>query len=70
MTTTAEPLLLRHDDGRGLTTLTLNRPQAFNALSEELLDALLMQLQATTCARCGPSPAWPITRPCLPNAAA
>ena len=41
-----EPLLLRHDDGRGLTTLTLNRPQAFNALSEELLAALQAQLDA------------------------
>lgn len=33
-------LLLRQDDGRGVTTLTLNRPEAFNALSEELLAAL------------------------------
>ena len=33
-------LLQRHDDGRGVTTLTLDRPDAFNALSEELLDAL------------------------------
>lgn len=41
-----EPLLLRHDDGRGLTTLTLNRPEAFNALSEELLVALQVQLDA------------------------
>ena len=40
------PALLRHDDGRGVTTLTLNRPQAFNALSEELLDALQIQLDA------------------------
>lgn len=39
-----EALLLRHDDGRGVTTLTLNRPQAFNALSEELLSALQDQL--------------------------
>jgi enoyl-CoA hydratase/carnithine racemase len=38
------PALLRHDDGRGVTTLTLNRPEAFNALSEELLDALQIQL--------------------------
>ena len=37
-------LLLREDDGRGLCTLTLNRPQAFNALSEELLDALQAEL--------------------------
>ena len=40
------PALLRHDDGRGVTTLTLNRPEAFNALSEELLDALQIQLDA------------------------
>ena len=38
--------LLRHDDGRGVTTLTLNRPQAFNALSEDLLAALAQELQA------------------------
>ena len=28
-----EPLLLQHRDDRGVVTLTLNRPQAFNALS-------------------------------------
>ncbi|MEI7785822.1 MAG: enoyl-CoA hydratase [Betaproteobacteria bacterium] len=38
------PLLLRQDDGRGLCTLTLNRPEAFNSLSEELLDALQAEL--------------------------
>ncbi|MBM3363416.1 MAG: enoyl-CoA hydratase [Betaproteobacteria bacterium] len=46
MKSAQEPLLLRHDDGRGLTTLTLNRPEAFNALSEELLEALQVQLDA------------------------
>lgn len=36
----SEPLL-RHDrDDRGVVTLTLNRPQAFNALSEAMLSAL------------------------------
>ena len=36
-------LVLRIDDARGVTTLTLNRPAAFNALSE----ALLTELQNT-----------------------
>lgn len=44
MLTTDDPLLLRHDDGRGVITLTLNRPQAFNALSEAMLDALQTEL--------------------------
>ncbi|OYV00108.1 MAG: enoyl-CoA hydratase, partial [Burkholderiales bacterium PBB5] len=44
MLTTDDPLLLRHDDGRGVTTLTLNRPQAFNSLSEGLLRALQTEL--------------------------
>ncbi len=35
-----EPLLLQHRDDRGVVTLTLNRPQAFNALSEPMLAAL------------------------------
>ena len=35
-----EPLLLQATDSRGVVTLTLNRPQAFNALSEGLLQAL------------------------------
>jgi enoyl-CoA hydratase/carnithine racemase len=39
-------LLLRQDDGRGVTTLTLNRPEAFNALSEELLATLEQSLGA------------------------
>ncbi len=34
------PLVLRHDDA-GVTTLTLNRPQARNALSQAMLSALL-----------------------------
>ncbi|MBM3389220.1 MAG: enoyl-CoA hydratase [Betaproteobacteria bacterium] len=44
MLSTNDPLLLRHDDGRGVTTLTLNRPQAFNALSEDMLAALQCEL--------------------------
>ena len=40
MTETTSSPLLRQDDERGVTTLTLNRPNAFNALSEELLTAL------------------------------
>lgn len=39
-----ETVLLRADEG-GIATLTLNRPKAFNALSEELLAALQMQLE-------------------------
>jgi enoyl-CoA hydratase/carnithine racemase len=37
------PLLLRHDD-RGITTLTLNRPAQYNALSRSLLEALAAEL--------------------------
>jgi enoyl-CoA hydratase/carnithine racemase len=37
-------VLLRSDDARGVTTLTLNRPLAFNALNEALLTALQSQL--------------------------
>ena len=44
MTNAPEPVLLRTDDARGVTTLTLNRPQAFNALNEALLTALQTQL--------------------------
>jgi enoyl-CoA hydratase/carnithine racemase len=43
---TCEPDLLRHQDARGVVTLTLNRPQAFNALSESLLGALQRELGA------------------------
>jgi enoyl-CoA hydratase/carnithine racemase len=41
-----EPLLRRARDERGVVTLTLNRPQAFNALSEALLTALQLELDA------------------------
>lgn len=38
------PVLLSHCDPRGVCTLTLNRPAAFNALSEALLAALRSEL--------------------------
>jgi enoyl-CoA hydratase/carnithine racemase len=38
-TTPAAPVV-QHRDARGVVTLTLNRPQAYNALSEEVLQAL------------------------------
>jgi len=44
MLSTEDPILLRHDDGHGVTTLTLNRPQAFNSLSEDMLAALQREL--------------------------
>ena len=44
MLTTDEPLLLRQTDARGVITLTLNRPQAFNSLSEAMLTALQTEL--------------------------
>ena len=37
---TPDPLVLCATDERGVVTLTLNRPEAFNALSEGLLEAL------------------------------
>lgn len=42
----SEPFVLRHDDERGVVALTLNRPQNFNALSEEMLDALGAELDS------------------------
>lgn len=46
MLTTDDPLLLRSQDARGVLTLTLNRPQAFNSLSEAMLAALQTELDA------------------------
>lgn len=46
MLTLDDPLLLRQMDERGVLTLTLNRPQAFNALSEAMLAALQTELDA------------------------
>jgi len=41
-----EPIVLKHVDERGVVALTLNRPQAFNALSEAMLAALAVELNA------------------------
>ena len=38
------PLVLNARDARGVVTLTLNRPMAFNALSEAMLEALQREL--------------------------
>lgn len=46
MTQMAEPLVKRARDARGVVTLTLNRPQAFNALSTGMLTALQAELDA------------------------
>src|SRR5712664_895616 len=45
-TIAAEPLLRCERDARGVLTLTLNHPQAFNALSEAILAALQRELVA------------------------
>lgn len=42
---TLEPLVVRETDSRGIVTLTLNRPAAFNSLSEGMLDALQAALE-------------------------
>ena len=44
MTIAAETLVRRDRDTRGVVTLTLNRPHAFNALSEAMLAALQREL--------------------------
>ena len=41
-----EPVVVRSQDARGAVTLTLNRPHAFNALSEAMLAALQNELDA------------------------
>jgi enoyl-CoA hydratase/carnithine racemase len=41
-----EPLVLSSTDDRGVVTVTLNRPTAFNALSEALMAALQTELDA------------------------
>ena len=42
----ADPYVLNARDASGVVTLTLNRPQQFNALSEEMLEALQRELDA------------------------
>ena len=39
-----QALVLNHRDARGVVTLTMNRPTAFNALSEAMLEALQREL--------------------------
>jgi enoyl-CoA hydratase/carnithine racemase len=46
MTDITEVLVKPARDGRGVVTLTLNRPQAFNALSSGMLTALQSELDA------------------------
>jgi enoyl-CoA hydratase/carnithine racemase len=46
MLSTNDPFVQRSADARGVVTLTLNRPQAFNALSEGMLSALQTELDA------------------------
>ena len=41
-----EPVVRRSQDARGVVTLTLNRPHAFNALSEAMLTTLQRELDA------------------------
>ncbi len=43
---TQPPVLLNTRDARGVVTLTLNRPQAFNALSDAMLGALQAEIDA------------------------
>ena len=48
MSETTEALVLSSRDARGVVTLTLNRPQAFNSLSQGLLAALQAELDLLT----------------------
>jgi len=43
---TEAPILLHERDERGVHTLTLNTPKAFNALSEAMLEALSKEMRA------------------------
>ncbi len=42
----AEQYVLTTRDERGVATLTLNRPQQFNALSQEMMAALQTEFEA------------------------
>src|SRR5678815_5516638 len=44
-TMSSNPPVLSSRDARGVVTLTLNRPESFNALSEELIAALRNKLE-------------------------
>jgi enoyl-CoA hydratase/carnithine racemase len=44
----AEPLVRRNVDAPGVVTLTLNCPQAYNALSEGMLSLLERELETLT----------------------
>src|SRR5262249_12463706 len=46
MSEAQEPFILRSQDARGVVTLTLNRPQTFNALSKTMLAELQRELDA------------------------
>ena len=48
---TSDALVLRQTDARGVVTLTLNRPAAFNSLSEAMLAALQAELDAVAADR-------------------
>jgi enoyl-CoA hydratase/carnithine racemase len=63
-----EPLLLQHRDERGVIALTLNRPQALNALSEAMLEALGEALDALASRKCARSLHLSTTSAYSPNA--
>lgn len=46
MSDPTDPLVLNRRDARGVVTLTLNRPQSFNALSEAMMASLRAELDA------------------------
>lgn len=46
MSLNESPYVLREQDARGVLTLTMNRPQAFNALSGQMLAALQAEFDA------------------------